>query len=93
MAISISTISDYRKKIGQVKIVDKSVLYELRESQRNQCFEMWSMLFLMNSNDQMFDRIVTGDEKWIFYDNCKRLALWLDQDKTLKHFPNSKLQE
>lgn len=52
---------------------------------------MFSALLLHNNNDYFLDRIMTCDEIWILFDNGRRLAQWLDRDKTPQHFPKPAL--
>lgn len=51
---------------------------------KRSAFQMYSMIFLRNSNDRFLDRIVTCDENWIFYDN---------RNESAKHFPKPKLHQ
>ena len=51
---------------------------------------MASSLLQRNKITPFLDRVVTCDEKWIFYDNRRGLAQWLDRDKAPHHFPNPK---
>ena len=39
------------------------------------------------------ERIVTYDEKWILYNNRRRLTHWLDHDETPQHFPKPKFHQ
>ncbi|KAF2348496.1 hypothetical protein FHG87_020748 [Trinorchestia longiramus] len=87
LGVSIATVSRHLKIIGTVKKLDKWVPHELNENQKLRRFEVCSMLSLRNTNDPFLDRIVTCDEKWVFYDNRKQSGQWLDRDEPPKHFP------
>ena len=52
---------------------------------------MSSTLLLRNKNDPFLERIVTCDEKWILYNDQRRLAQWLDAGEAPQHFPKPKL--
>uniref|UniRef100_A0A1I7XUJ6 Uncharacterized protein n=1 Tax=Heterorhabditis bacteriophora TaxID=37862 RepID=A0A1I7XUJ6_HETBA len=39
------------------------------------------------------DYIVSSDEKWIPYGNCRRPTRWLDRDEAPQHLPNTKLHQ
>ncbi|UYV60539.1 SETMAR [Cordylochernes scorpioides] len=68
------TVVRHLKQIGKVKNLDKWVLCELSENQKNRPFKVSSALLLRNKKGPFLDRIVTGDEKWILFDNRRRSA-------------------
>ena len=39
-----------------------------------------SSLLLRNKNEDLLERLITCDEKWILYDNSRRSGEWLDKD-------------
>ena len=90
MGFSISTVLDNLKKIGKVRKLDKLVPHGLIESLKAENFEVCSMLFRRKSNDPFLDRIVTCDEKLVFYDNPKQSAQWLNHNEAPKDFPKLK---
>ena len=47
---------------------------------------MASSILQRNKITPFLDRIVKCDEKWIFYDNRRRSAQWLDRDEVPHHF-------
>uniref|UniRef100_A0A0N5BH16 Histone-lysine N-methyltransferase SETMAR n=1 Tax=Strongyloides papillosus TaxID=174720 RepID=A0A0N5BH16_STREA len=47
-------------------------------------FEVCSSLILRNKNDPFLSHLITCDEKWILYDNCKRTGQWLDKNEAPK---------
>ena len=49
------------------------------------------MLFNRNESNPFLSRIITCDEKWILYDNCKRHAEWMDSGSSPKYFPKPSL--
>ena len=51
----------------------------------NACFFWLSQ----NKEEPFLHRIVTCDEKWVIYDNPKRLASWLDKDRAPRYSPKS----
>lgn len=93
LGVTIGTISNHLREIGKSKKLDKWVPHDLNENQKNRRFEIASSHILRNNNDPFLDRIVTCDEKWIFYDNRRRSAQWLDHDQAPQHFPKPKLHQ
>ena len=37
------------------------------------------------------DRVITGDEKWVLYDNSERRAMWVDEDEQPEDVPKPSL--
>ena len=58
--------------------------HDLNDRQKLSRFEVCSSLLSRNQNVPFFDRIVTNDEKWIFYDNRR---LDTDDLPTFLRFP------
>ncbi|CAE1234687.1 SETMAR [Acanthosepion pharaonis] len=93
LEVDHSTVVRHLKQIGKSKKLDKWVLHELNDNQKNRRFEVSSTLLLRNKNDPFLERIVTYDEKWILYDNRRRSAQWLDAGEAPQHFPKPKLHQ
>jgi histone-lysine N-methyltransferase SETMAR len=73
------------KLIGKKKKLDKWVPHRLTENQQNRRLEVASSLLLRHLNEPFLKRIITGDEKWIFFDNTRRGGQWLDIDELPGH--------
>ena len=54
---------------------------------------MSSSLILCNNNEPFLDQIVTGDKKWILYNNRWQRAQWLDWDEAPVHFSKPNLHQ
>ena len=52
---------------------------------------MLSSLIVCNNNELFLDWIVPCNEKWIFYNNQRQPAQWLDQEEAPKNFPKPNL--
>uniref|UniRef100_A0A5S6QHE9 HTH_48 domain-containing protein n=1 Tax=Trichuris muris TaxID=70415 RepID=A0A5S6QHE9_TRIMR len=74
-----STVHSHLRKMGKVKKLETWVPHELTEKQKL-TRQMASSLLVRNEVEPFLDRIVTCEEKWIFYDNRKRSGQWLDAD-------------
>ena len=65
--------------------------HELSEARKQHRMEVSFSLFLRERGESFLDRVVTCEEKWIFY-NRKRSAQWLDKGETPRHMPKPVLQ-
>ncbi|KFD51546.1 hypothetical protein M513_07596 [Trichuris suis] len=89
LGVSQQTICAHLKQLG--KKLDKWVPHEMSEKQIFRRLEVCSSLLSRNETDPFFDRIVTVDEKWVLYDNRRRLWQWLDSDEPARKFPKPPL--
>lgn len=77
-----STVQEHLKKIGKVNRQGIWVPHELNEIHKQQRRMICSALITRNQNEHFLHRIVTGDEKWVLYRNCKRSRQWLSTGQT-----------
>lgn len=75
--VDISTISRRLKTLGFVHKVGHWVPHELRERDVERRFCMSEMLLARNRKKAFLHRMITGDEKWIHYDNPKRKSAYV----------------
>ena len=70
--LSNSTVHNHLKRIGLISKLDIWVPHALTE--RNLCrrVDVCDLLLKRQENDPFLKRIITGDEKWIVYNNVKR---------------------
>ena len=71
-----STIHDHIQKLGLVKKLDIWVPHELKEIHLTQRISTCDLLFKRNQDESFLKRIVTGDEKWVVYNNTERKRSW-----------------
>lgn len=71
------TISRHLKAIGKTYKAGIWVPYELSDSQKLMRLTICTSLLSRYENESFLDRIITGDEKWVLYDNPKRKRQWL----------------
>ena len=76
LRMSHQTVINHLKKIGFKKKLDVWVPHDL--TQKNISARMNACESLLNRNkiDPFLKRMVTGDEKWVTYDNVKRKRYW-----------------
>ena len=85
--VNHSTVVRHLHQLGKTRKLDKWVPHELTENHKFKRYEVCSAMLLRNERDPMLDRIVTCDEKWIFFDNRRRSSQWLNVGEAPKHFP------
>lgn len=75
--VSRVAISKRLKAMGKIQKVGKWVPHELNERQIENRKVACEMLLRRHERKLFLYRIVTGDEKWIYFENPKRKKLWL----------------
>ncbi|KAG6796927.1 Ammar1 transposase [Apis mellifera caucasica] len=64
------------KQLGYVQKLDTWVPHELKEKHLTQRIKSCDLLKKRNENDTFLKRLITGDEKWVVYNNIKRKRPW-----------------
>ncbi|XP_024888503.1 histone-lysine N-methyltransferase SETMAR-like [Temnothorax curvispinosus] len=76
LLISKSSVENYLHQLGYVSRLDVWVPHELKEAHLIQRISISDSLGKREKNDPFLKRMVTGDEKWIFYNNITCKKLW-----------------
>lgn len=76
LGVTRAAISKRLKALGFIQKVGNWVQYELKPRDVERRFCMSEMLLERHKKKSFLHRIVTGDEKWIHYDNPKRKKLY-----------------
>jgi [histone H3]-lysine36 N-dimethyltransferase SETMAR len=71
-------------QMGKIQKEGRWVPHELTERQREQRRTTCELLLERQQRKSFMHRIITGDEKWIYFDNPKRKHSWTDPGKTPK---------
>ncbi|KAG5321439.1 MOS1T transposase, partial [Pseudoatta argentina] len=86
LQVDESTVSKRLKGLGMIQKQGHWVPYELKPRDVERRFGTCELLLQRQRRKDFLHRIVTGDEKWIHYDNPKRrkshphrLCIWWDQ--------------
>ena len=66
LKISKSTIERHIQRLGLVKKLDIWIPHELKEIHLTKRINACDLHFKRNEFDPFSERIITGDEKWIF---------------------------
>ncbi|GFV37129.1 histone-lysine N-methyltransferase SETMAR [Trichonephila clavipes] len=67
-----TTVGDHIKSHGFVLNRSVWVPHELMENNFSDRVRMCSSHLIRHNVEPVLDKLITGDEKWIFYDNIKR---------------------
>jgi len=69
------------KSMGKIQKMGKWVPHELNERQQENRKTTCEMLLARYKRKLFLHRIVTGDEKWIYFENPKRKRSWVTSDE------------
>lgn len=78
LGVARRTISDRLKAMGKIQKEGKWVPHELNERQQEKRKTICEILIARHEKKGFLHRIVTGDEKWIYFENPKRQKSWVD---------------
>lgn len=76
LAVTQQAISHHLKALGMVQKQGNWVPYELKPRDVERRFFTSELLLQRQERKSFLHRIVTGDEKWIHYDNSKQKKSW-----------------
>ena len=76
--VAQQTISDRLKAMGKIQKCGKWVPHELNERQMENRKNTCEILLQRHVRKSVLHRIVTGDEKWIYFKNPKRKKSWVN---------------
>lgn len=76
LGVAQQTISDRLKAMGMIRKVGHWVPYELKPRDVERRFFTCEQLLQRHKRKSFLHRIVSGDEKWVHYDNPKRRATY-----------------
>ncbi|XP_043496419.1 histone-lysine N-methyltransferase SETMAR-like [Polistes fuscatus] len=76
-----STIQEHLKQIGKVSRAGVWVPHNLSEQNKANRSITCNLLLQRHNTEAFFDRLITGDEKWVLYDNPKRKRQWLSPNE------------
>jgi [histone H3]-lysine36 N-dimethyltransferase SETMAR len=90
LGVAQRTVSDRLKAMGKIQKEGKWVPHELTERQQENRKTISEMLLARYHRKSFLHRIVTGDEKWIFFENPKCKKSWVSpgQPSTSTAKPN-----
>lgn len=78
LGVTEAAVSKRLNAMGKIQKEGRWVPHELSESAIHNRFNITVSLLARQKKKSFLWRIVTGDEKWIYYDNPKRKKSWVD---------------
>ncbi|GFX44538.1 histone-lysine N-methyltransferase SETMAR [Trichonephila clavipes] len=81
-----TTVGDYIKSLGFVLKQSVSVPHELTEKNLSDRVRM--CVLIRHNAEPVFDKLITGDKKWILYGNIKRKKHTANQENHQQQFQN-----
>jgi histone-lysine N-methyltransferase SETMAR len=93
LSVSPTTISNRLRAIGKVQKVGKWVTHKLSEI--NMAQRLNTCVFLSSGKKRrvFLWKIVTGDEKWIYFDNQLNSKKWLSPDQAPMFIPKPQVHQ
>ena len=79
--ISHTCVERHLKQLGYVNKLDIWVPHELNELKLTKRISICDSMLKRNETDPFLKRIITGDEKWLVYDNVVRKRSWSKRDE------------
>lgn len=73
----VSSVWNHMKEIGKINRCGVWVPHDLTPEQKNNRVQICHSLFIRHLKEPFFKWIVTGDEKWIMYENLHNKNQWL----------------
>ena len=91
LSVSQTTVCNRLRELGKVQKVGKWVPHKLSEINIAQPLSTCVFLSSRQKKKSFLWKIVTGDEKWIYYDNSVNKKQWLSPGQTPLHTPKPEI--
>jgi len=91
--VSHTTIENHLKCLGFVKKLDIWVPHELKEIHLTKRIHICDLHLKRNEIEPFLKRIITGDEKWIVYDNINRKRSWSKRNEPAQTTSKAELHQ
>jgi len=81
LQISKTSVANHLHQLGYISRLDMWVPHELSEAYLIKRISVSDSLWKREENDPFLKRMITGDEKWIVYNNIQRKRSWEQRNK------------
>ncbi|XP_046836130.1 histone-lysine N-methyltransferase SETMAR-like [Vespa crabro] len=91
--LSNSTVYDHLKGLGLTSRLDIWIPHVITE--RNLCrrVDVYDSFLKRHENDPFLKRIITGNEKWVVYNNDKRKRSWSKKDESAQSISKANIHQ
>lgn len=87
LGVDQSTISRRLRLLGKIQKLGKWIPHQLNDRQQEHRKTICGILFEKHERKSFLHRIVTSDEKWIYFENPRRLKVWTNPGGVAKSIP------
>ena len=91
LGVAQPTISHGLKSIGKVLKYGRFVPHDLTQFDLDRRVDASLSLLTSHRRFDWLDSIITGDEKWVLYDNVVRKRQWVDKDEQADDVPKANI--
>jgi histone-lysine N-methyltransferase SETMAR len=82
LGVSNKTIDNHLHALGKVQKSDFWVPRNLTRTQMQQRLNICMFLLNKHRKKPFYSKIITGDEKWVYFENPAHQKAWIDKDET-----------
>ncbi|PIC39523.1 hypothetical protein B9Z55_011179 [Caenorhabditis nigoni] len=86
-----STVLEGLKSLGMRKLFGRFIPHHLTQANLDRRVDDSITLLTLHAGDRWLDRLITGDEKWVFYDNHHRKSQWVGEGESPQDVPKPDL--
>ncbi|CAO4387825.1 unnamed protein product [Caenorhabditis nigoni] len=86
-----STVLEGLKSLGMRKLFGRFIPHHLTQANLDRRVNDSITLLTLHAGDRWLDRLITGDEKWVFYDNHHRKSQWVGEGESPQDVPKPDL--
>ncbi|PIC25506.1 hypothetical protein B9Z55_018410 [Caenorhabditis nigoni] len=86
-----STVLEGLKSLGMRKLFGRFIPHHLTQANLDRRVDDSITLLTLHAGDRWLDRLITGDEKWVFYDNHHRKSQFVGEGESPQDVPKPDL--
>ncbi|XP_033179973.1 histone-lysine N-methyltransferase SETMAR-like, partial [Bombus impatiens] len=91
--VSHTCIKKNLRQLGYVKKLDLWVPHQVKKIHLTQRISIYDSLLKRNEIDPFLKRLITGDEKWVVYNNINWKRSWMMQDQSAQTTPKVEIHQ
>src|SRR6218665_1437918 len=91
--VGFGTVQEGLNRLGKVKKLGRWIPHRLTDFDKERRVDMALALVTSHRTFDWLNKLVTGDEKWVLYDNHHRRAQWVDREEQAADVPKPELHQ